>query len=284
MGGSKGRWVSLIIVLVLVNYLVISGLFNLVNKRSQILSATPTRTPKPTFTPNAEAWAFATATPSPQPATATPTSVGLSTPTRPLQTPTISPTPALTKHVVQADETLLDIAIRYRVSSEEILRLNKIQSPDLIFAGQELLIPTAPTPTPTATAGTSTPGPSPTATVGTPAPSPTAIVHVVQPGDTLLDISYRYRADLREIRRLNHLQSDWIYVGQRLIIPNPAVVPDTGPTPTPVPGRRHTVRPGETLSGIAWRYGVSMEAIMAANGLTNPDVIYIGQVLIIPGP
>jgi len=283
MGGSKGRWISLIVVLVLVNYLIISSLVNLVNKRSQVLSVTPTRTPKPTFTPDVVGWAFVTATPTPKQPTASATSVGLSTPTSAIpQTPAVSPTPVLVKHVVQPGETLLDIAIRYQVPSDEILRLNKIESADLIFAGQELLIPVPPTPTPTVAAGVGTPGPSATGTAGTPAPSPTAIVHVVQPGDTLLGISYQYRADLREIRRVNNLPGDWIYVGQKLTIPNPSLVPGTGPTPTPVPGREHVVQPGETLSSIALRYGVTLQALMAANGLASPDLIFVGQTLIIP--
>jgi LysM repeat protein len=273
MKASKGRWISLIIVLVLVNYLVISSLANLVARRSLAVSATPTRTPKPTFTPDLGAFALVTATPTPRPPTPTPTSVGLSTPT-PEATPTPTATPALATHVVQAGETLLDIAIRYGVTQDALLQVNNLASPDLIYAGQTLRIPVP-----------STPAPSPTPPeAGTPAPSPTAVVHVVQPGDTLVGISYLYRADLREIRRVNNLQGDLIYVGQRLVIPNPGVAPGSGPTPTPVKGRQHVVQAGETLSSIAWRYGVTVEAILAANGLRNPNWIYVGQVLLIPQP
>lgn len=45
----------------------------------------------------------------------------------------------------------------------------------------------------------------------------------------------------------------------------------------------HTVRYGETLSWIAWQYGVTVQEIMEANGFTNPNYIYAGQRLIIPG-
>ncbi len=45
----------------------------------------------------------------------------------------------------------------------------------------------------------------------------------------------------------------------------------------------HTVRSGETLSGIAARYGVTTAAIVAANNLRNANTIYPGQVLVIPG-
>ena len=40
---------------------------------------------------------------------------------------------------------------------------------------------------------------------------------------------------------------------------------------------------GDSLSSIAYRYGITVEALMAANGLTNPNFIYAGQTLVIPG-
>lgn len=45
---------------------------------------------------------------------------------------------------------------------------------------------------------------------------------------------------------------------------------------------RHVVQSGDSLSQIATRYGVSMSALLATNGLSNPEVLYVGQVLIIP--
>ncbi len=49
-------------------------------------------------------------------------------------------------------------------------------------------------------------------------------------------------------------------------------------------GSTHVVRPGDTLYGIAWYYGVSAGDLAAANGIYNPDWIYVGQQLSIPGP
>lgn len=53
--------------------------------------------------------------------------------------------------------------------------------------------------------------------------------------------------------------------------------PPVGPCRT-----THVVTQGQTLSGIAWRYGVTVNDLIAANGLHNPNTIYVGQQLCIP--
>jgi LysM repeat protein len=47
-------------------------------------------------------------------------------------------------------------------------------------------------------------------------------------------------------------------------------------------GQTHTVQPGENLFRIALRYGVTVEYLASANGITDPARIYVGQVLVIP--
>ena len=71
--------------------------------------------------------------------------------------------------------------------------------------------------------------------------------------------------------------------------PTSTPVPTAGPTNTPastaIPGAilgYHTVRPGETLYCIARAYGVDPRAIAVRNGIVNPNLIYVGQVLAIP--
>jgi putative chitinase len=65
--------------------------------------------------------------------------------------------------------------------------------------------------------------------------------------------------------------------------PAPAPAPST-PAPAPAPtGGSYTVRPGDTLSGIAARHGSTVDAIARANGISNPDFIQVGQHLTIPG-
>ena len=46
----------------------------------------------------------------------------------------------------------------------------------------------------------------------------------------------------------------------------------------------HTIQPGETLSQIAERYGLTMAALMELNSITDPDTIVIGQILVLPAP
>jgi LysM repeat protein len=68
----------------------------------------------------------------------------------------------------------------------------------------------------------------------------------------------------------------------------PTPLPAT-PAPTPAPAsppaaQSYVVQEGDTLSAIATRFGTTVEAIQAANGLGEADVINIGQVLVIPAP
>jgi LysM repeat protein len=55
------------------------------------------------------------------------------------------------------------------------------------------------------------------------------------------------------------------------------------PTPTSAP-MLHVVQPGDSLSAIALRYDVSIEALAEVNGIADANVIRVGQELIIPGP
>lgn len=98
-------------------------------------------------------------------------------------------------------------------------------------------------------------------------------IHVVQRGETLSGIAARYGVNMWTLARMNGItHPNLIYVGQRLTIP--CARP---------PGRVHVVRPGETLTHIALRYGVNVWTIARANGITNLNFVYVGQRLIIPG-
>lgn len=113
-----------------------------------------------------------------------------------------------------------------------------------------------------------------------------ATVYIVQPGDTLTRIALRFNVTTAELALANGLSNpNLIVVGQRLTIPGGS----PAPTPSPAasnPGATltYSVQPGDTLFRIATRHNVSVEALAAANALTNVDLIYVGQQLVIPPP
>ena len=91
---------------------------------------------------------------------------------------------------------------------------------------------------------------------------------------------------------VNGLTDHFIRVGQELLVPVEAPTPGTSPEAlespsaggTPLPGRTtYVVQAGDSLSEIARRFGVSLEAIMEANDITDPDSIREGQELVVPG-
>ncbi len=104
--------------------------------------------------------------------------------------------------------------------------------------------------------------------------------HVVKGGETLSYIGRLYGVSPWAIAKANCIPNpNRIYVGQVLYIPCKWGYPRPGY------GRHiHVVMPGENLSMIAWRYGTTVWAIAKANNLYNPNLIYIGQRLIIPRP
>ncbi len=110
-----------------------------------------------------------------------------------------------------------------------------------------------------------------------------AQVHVVRAGENLFRIALRYGVTVDALARANGLSdASHIYVGQRLTIPG-----GNGGAPAPAPSPDtpsvHVVQAGENLYRIALRYGVSYQALAAANGIANPNHIYVGQRLKIPG-
>ena len=111
------------------------------------------------------------------------------------------------------------------------------------------------------------------ATAGAPA------VITIRPGDTLWDLARKHRTTVAALQELNSLPGNGtIYAGDRLRIAG-------GPPAAPAAGRgerRHLVVAGDTLGGLALRYGGSASAIAAVNQLRG-STIQLGRRLTIPG-
>lgn len=101
---------------------------------------------------------------------------------------------------------------------------------------------------------------------------PTAdyITYVVQPEDTLSEIAERYGTTYQTLAALNVISNpDMIYAGQTIRIPE-----DSSGT-----ARYYTIQPGDTLSELALRFGTTVNALAALNGISNPNLIYAGTTI-----
>lgn len=122
--------------------------------------------------------------------------------------------------------------------------------------------------------------------------------YTVAPGDTLYDLAGKFGTTVAALVQRNTLPHGgrWLMPGQRLLVPGSQTQPVSSPaTSTSAPasstgatssrqgGSRVTVRSGDTLSQIAARHGVSVTDLTRVNGISNPRLIYPGQLLTIPG-
>ena len=104
-------------------------------------------------------------------------------------------------------------------------------------------------------------------------------VYILQLGDSLWQIAQDNGIELATLMAVNNITNpNQITAGDELLIPASDDVAAGGVEQT------YIVQFGDTLSLIAQRFGVTMEALQAANGIINPNRIEIGQSLIIPAP
>lgn len=98
--------------------------------------------------------------------------------------------------------------------------------------------------------------------------------YTVQSGDTLSGIAVKFDMTVAELQNLNNISNpDSIYVGQVLTVYDNSA-PSSGTT-------TYTVQMGDTLSGIAVKFNMSQSELQSLNNISNPDSIYVGQVLIV---
>lgn len=183
-------------------------------------------------------------------------------------------------HVVQAGDTLYAIAKKYSISLVDLLTLNKLNS-NMIYVGDRLVLPDS------VTVEEETPSEEETTAPTTPTETPSETTnsgYTVVAGDTLYKIATANGLTISELKSLNTLTSDTIYVGQKLLLSKATTTaPDTtengsnsntGQTTT----QSYTVKSGDTLWSIANANNMTVTALKTANNLTS-DAIYPGQIL-----
>ena len=167
----------------------------------------------------------------------------------------VTPPSGAVTYTVQRNDNLTEIAARFGTTVAELVRLNNIADPNLIYPGQVLIIRES---------GGSTP------------PSG-ATTYTVQRGDNLTEIAARFGTTVAELVRLNNIADpNLIYPGQVLVIR------ESGGSTPPSGTTTYTVQRGDTLSEIAERFGTTVSALVMANNIADRDRIYPGQVLVIP--
>lgn len=173
-------------------------------------------------------------------------------------------------HTVSSGETLSSIANRYGVTVTRLKRSNRLTS-NTLHIGDKLEIPAREQPR------------APSSGVR----APQSKIHVVRTGETLSEIAESYGIGLSKVRTANGLRSNNLRVGQRLVIPATAKNLEAGAKANASRAsssggeKVHTVRAGDTLSGIARRYGTSVAKLKAVNNLKNNN-LRIGARLMLP--
>lgn len=178
-------------------------------------------------------------------------------------------------YTVAAGDSISGIAGRFGIATASVLALNGLGWKSVIFPGQRI----------TLTSAAVAPIAAPAAARADPGR------YTVAAGDTIGTIAAKFGVSTRAVLSANGLGwSSVIYPGRVLTIPRASATATTrAPLVPAVSIRRITANPGthliaggETLSSIAARYSVSIQAILNANGLTWSSIIYGGRSLVIP--
>lgn len=169
---------------------------------------------------------------------------------------------------VRWGDTLSGIAARYHLSLWALARFNGMPADGILRAGEQLRLPgRRPTPLRLAAA---TSGVRPA-------------LYRVHPGNTLSGIAARYGVSPGTLARLNDIPLDGILrVGEPLRLPPRVPTPSVAASAEVHPAL-YRVRPGNTLSGIAVRYGVSAGALARLNDIPLDGILRVGEPLHLPG-
>lgn len=180
--------------------------------------------------------------------------------TNPAPTPTPAPiqTSNNSIYTVKSGDCLSTIGSKLGVNWKDIANINGITSPYIIYVGQVLKIP--------GEKGNINPAPS---------NNNNSTTYTVKAGDTLSGIAAKFGTTYQKIAADNGIANpNIIHPGQVLKINSTS---NENTTKNDI--RTYTVKSGDTLSGIAKKYGTTYQEIARKNGIANPNIIHPGQVL-----
>ena len=168
-------------------------------------------------------------------------------------------------HIVEAGQTLGSIANIHGTSVAVITQMNKINASKPIYPGDKLRVPRNRT-----------------------APAKKPRSHQVRRGDTLSGLAVKYGVGVSEIMGANGMGSkQTIRSGETLIIPwasksDSKDKSSSSSSSSSDSSSTYKVSPGDTLSGIAAKQGVSTVALARANGISHKAMVKVGQILKVP--
>ncbi len=178
-----------------------------------------------------------------------------------LQPTAVSQSDNLT-YTVTTGDSLWKIAQKYKTTIEKIISDNKLAS-DLVIPGQKLTIKIE----------KKKPGTEPGNT-NDQRNNNFSTTYIVKNGDTLWNLAKKYNISLEKLKKDNKLDSDYLLVGQKLIVPTNHI------SSLPSPVVTYKVQPGDTIYSLAKRFNMNVKQIMELNQLKDAYVL-IGQDLFI---
>ena len=105
----------------------------------------------------------------------------------------------------------------------------------------------------------------------------------MKPGDTLYSIAKRYGIEVKKLASANGISDpDALKAGTELTVPV-TPIPTPRPVTPPAGASTYTVKPGDTLSSIARKFGTSPGELQKINRLANPNQIRVGTTIVVPG-
>lgn len=183
-------------------------------------------------------------------------------------------------YTVVRGDTLFSIARRYNTTVAAIRSANNLSS-DTIYVNQRLTIPGQ-----SSGGGSSSNGGSSNSGGSQGSSSQATGTYTIVRGDTLYSIARRHNTTVAQLKSLNNLSSDTIYVNQQIQVPGgSSSSSNTGASETPSSsqsGSSYTIQAGDTLFSIARRNNTSVSALREANNLSS-DLIFVGQRIQLPG-